>query len=131
MKEDKDNKLTDIDSIETKEWLEAFNAVIKIGGKDRAKFILNKLVDMAHKSDMELPSGINTAYVNTINVAKEVHSEQEVDLKIEKRILSINRWNSLVMILLANKESSELGGHIASYASSAVLYEVCFNHFYR
>ena len=121
----------DLDKVETNEWLEAFNEVIKIGGKDRAKFILNKLIDIAHKSDMSLPSGINTAYVNTIFVDKEVHDLEEIDLVLEERIQSINRWNALVMILLANKDSSELGGHIASYASSAVLYEVGFNHFYR
>ncbi|SFV58152.1 Pyruvate dehydrogenase E1 component [hydrothermal vent metagenome] len=119
----------DIDALETQEWLDAFKSVIKVEGKDRAKFILNKLMDSADKLGMDLPSGVNTAYVNSIPLNKQI--EKDGDDKLERKILSIIRWNAMVMVVKANKISSELGGHIASFASSAQLYDVGFNHFYR
>ena len=119
----------DTDPVETKEWLEAFTYIARIEGKDRAKFILNKLVDIADREGMELPSGIYTPYVNSIPVHKNLPTA--INLDIEHKIKSIIRWNAMVMVLKANLVSSELGGHIASFASSATLYEVGFNHFYR
>ena len=119
----------DIDPQETIEWLEAFRSVARFGGEDRAKYILQKLMDMAHEDGMDLPQGVNTAYLNSIPVEKE--SELVVMHKIEHRIKSIIRWNAMIMVVKANQVSSELGGHIASFASSATLYEVGFNHFYR
>ena len=119
----------DIDPQETIEWLEAFRSVARFGGEDRAKYILQKLMDMAHEDGMDLPQGVNTAYLNSIPVEKE--SELVVMHEIEHRIKSIIRWNAMIMVVKANQVSSELGGHIASFASSATLYEVGFNHFYR
>ena len=119
----------DIDPQETIEWLEAFRSVARFEGQDRAKYILQKLMDMAHEDGMDLPEGVNTAYLNSIPVEKD--SELVVKHEIEHRIKSIIRWNAMIMVVKANKGSSELGGHIASFASSATLYEVGFNHFYR
>ena len=119
----------DIDPQETIEWLEAFRSVARFGGEDRAKYILQKLMDMAHEDGMDLPQGVNTAYLNSIPVEKE--SELIVKHDVEHRIKSIIRWNAMIMVVKANQVSSELGGHIASFASSATLYEVGFNHFYR
>ena len=119
----------DIDPQETIEWLEAFRSVARFEGQDRAKYILQKLMDMAHEDGMDLPDGVNTAYLNSIPVEKE--SELVVKHEIEHRIKSIIRWNAMIMVVKANQVSSELGGHIASFASSATLYEVGFNHFYR
>jgi pyruvate dehydrogenase E1 component len=103
--------------------------VARFGGEDRAKYILQKLMDMAHEDGMDLPQGVNTAYLNSIPVEKE--SELIVKHDVEHRIKSIIRWNAMIMVVKANQVSSELGGHIASFASSATLYEVGFNHFYR
>ena len=119
----------DIDPAETLEWLEAFRSVARFEGEDRAKFILNQLTDMAHHEGMELPTGVNTAYLNSIAKDKEIATNIEVD--IEARISAMVRWNAMVMVVKANQLPYELGGHIASFASSATLYEVGFNHFYR
>ena len=119
----------DIDPIETQEWLEAFRSVARIEGEDRAKFLLNQLTDMAHQEGMDLPSGVNTAYLNSIPKDKEVATD--INEAIEERISAIIRWNAMVMVVKANQLPYELGGHIASFASSATLYEVGFNHFYR
>lgn len=119
----------DIDPIETQEWLDAFKSVARIGGEDRAKFILNQLVDMAHQEGMELPTGINTAYLNSISADNEV--PVSLNTEVERKIKTIIRWNAMVMVVKANQLPYDLGGHIASYASSATLYEVAFNHFYR
>jgi pyruvate dehydrogenase E1 component len=110
----------DIDPQETTEWLEAFRSVSRFEGEDRAKYILQKLIDMAHEDGMDLPEGVNTAYLNTIPVEQE--SELVVKHEIEHRIKSIIRWNAMIMVVKANQVSSELGGHIASFASCATLY---------
>lgn len=119
----------DVDPAETLEWLEAFRSVARFEGQDRAKFILNQLTDMAHHDGMELPTGVNTAYLNSIAKDKEIATDIEVD--VEARISAMVRWNAMVMVVKANQLPYELGGHIASFASSATLYEVGFNHFYR
>jgi pyruvate dehydrogenase E1 component len=119
----------DIDPAETLEWLEAFRSVARFEGQDRAKFILNQLTDMAHHDGMELPTGVNTAYLNSIAKDKEIATDIKVD--VEARISAMVRWNAMVMVVKANQLPYELGGHIASFASSATLYEVGFNHFYR
>ncbi|QKQ23943.1 pyruvate dehydrogenase (acetyl-transferring), homodimeric type [Candidatus Ruthia endofausta] len=119
----------DIDPLETQEWLEAFKSVARIEGDDRAKFLLNQLMDMAHHEGMDLPTGVNTSYLNSIAKEKEVATDINVD--IEERISAIIRWNAMVMVVRANQLPYDLGGHIASFASSATLYEVGFNHFYR
>ena len=119
----------DIDPLETQEWLEAFKSVAKVEGDDRAKFLLNQLMDMAHHEGMDLPTGVNTAYLNSIPKDKEVNTD--INAEIEERISAIVRWNAMVMVVKANQLPYDLGGHIASFASSATLYEVAFNHFYR
>ena len=119
----------DVDPAETLEWLEAFRSVARFEGQDRAKFILNQLTDMAHHDGMELPTGVNTAYLNSIAKDKEIATDIKVD--VEARISAMVRWNAMVMVVKANQLPYELGGHIASFASSATLYEVGFNHFYR
>ena len=96
----------DIDPQETIEWLEAFRSVARFGGEDRAKYILQKLMDMAHEDGMNLPQGVNTAYLNSIPVDKE--SKLIVKHQIEHRIKSIIRWNAMIMVVKANLVSSEL-----------------------
>jgi pyruvate dehydrogenase E1 component len=123
------NKTVDIDPIETKEWLDAFKSVASIEGEDRAEFLLERLIEIAHKEEMTLPAGVHTPYLNTISKDKEIATDINQD--IEDRVLAIIRWNAMVMVVRANHKASELGGHIASFASSATLYEVGFNHFYR
>lgn len=119
----------DIDPLETQEWLEAFKSVARVAGEDRAKFLLNQLMDMADKEGMDLPTGVNTAYLNSIAKDKEIITDINAD--IEAKISAIVRWNAMIMVVKANQLPYDLGGHIASFASSATLYEVGFNHFYR
>jgi len=122
-------KLQDLDPTETQEWLESIDSVLKTHGADRAHFLLERLIDHTRRSGAYLPFRPNTAYVNTIPVAQE--KEYPGDRALERRIEAYLRWNSVAMVLKANKISSEFGGHLASYASSATLYEVGFNHFWR
>lgn len=121
--------LHDIDPLETQEWLDALSAVIENEGVDRAHFLLEQLIDNARRSGSNLPFTNNTAYLNTI----PTHLEERTpgDPAVEHRIRSLIRWNAMAMVVRANKESSELGGHIASFASAATLYDVGFNHFFH
>jgi len=118
-----------MDPIETSEWLESIDSVMKIHGPERAHYIINRMVDHARRSGSYLPSAYNTAYLNTIPVGMQPNYPG--DRSIEKRIEAFIRWNAMAMVVQANKESSEIGGHISTYASSATLYEVGFNHFWR
>ncbi len=120
---------TDIDSQETQEWLDALDSVLDADGPERAHFLLEKLIDKARRSGAYLPYRANTAYVNTIPVPMEERSPG--DQAIERRIRSLIRWNATAMVVQANRTSSELGGHIASFASAATLFDVGFNHFFR
>ena len=119
----------DIDALETQEWLEALDAVIKHEGIERAHFLLEQMIDQARRSGANLPYSANTAYVNTI----PTHLEAPIpgDQATESRIRSYIRWNAAAMVVRANRKNSELGGHIASFASAATLYDVGFNHFWR
>jgi pyruvate dehydrogenase E1 component len=119
----------DIDPIETQEWLESIDSVMRARGPERAHFLLEKLVDFTRRSGAYLPFKPNTAYLNTISRAQE--PEYPGDRSLERRIEAYIRWNALAMVVHANRLSSEYGGHIASYASAATLYEVGFNHFWR
>ena len=119
----------DIDPQETREWLEALESILEREGVDRAHFILEQLIAKARKSGAYLPYSATTAYLNTIPPAKEERSPG--DPGIEWRIRSLVRWNAMAMVVQANRKSSELGGHIASFGSSATLYDVGFNHFFR
>ena len=119
----------DADPAETREWLEAFDALVEAEGRERATFLLRKLLDHARARRVPLPPVLNTPYKNSIALA---HQPQfPGNLELESRISAIVRWNALAMVVRANRASPELGGHIASYASAADLFEVGFNHFFR
>ncbi|NNE38371.1 MAG: pyruvate dehydrogenase (acetyl-transferring), homodimeric type, partial [Gammaproteobacteria bacterium] len=119
----------DIDESETREWLEALDAVISNDGTDRAHFLLEQLIAKARKSGAYLPYSANTAYLNTIPPSREL--THDGDKEMEHRIRSLIRWNAMAMVVKANRISTELGGHIASFASSATLYDVGLQHFFR
>jgi pyruvate dehydrogenase E1 component len=120
---------TDPDPQETQEWLDALDAVLRREGIERAHYLVDRLIRRARRRGAYLPYSANTAYVNTIPEAREKRSPG--DQELEYRIRSIIRWNAMAMVVNANRESSELGGHIASFASAATLYDVGFNHFFR
>jgi pyruvate dehydrogenase E1 component len=120
---------TDVDSVETREWVDALEAVLEREGPERAHFLLETLIDKARRSGAYLPYRADTAYTNTIPPNLEERSPG--DLELEWRIRSYIRWNAMVLVLQANRDNSGLGGHIASFASSATLYDVGFNHFFR
>jgi pyruvate dehydrogenase E1 component len=119
----------DVDPQETQEWLESLDSVLEREGVERAHFLLERLIDKARRSGAYLPYSANTAYVNTIPVTAEQRSPGNHE--IEHRIRSMIRWNAMAMVVNANRHSSELGGHIASFASAATLYDVGFNHFFH
>ena len=119
----------DADPEETHEWLESIDSVLRVHGTERAHYLLECMIDHARRSGAYLPYSPNTAYLNTIPV--ELEPDYPGDRAIERRIEAYIRWNAMAMVVHANRKSSEYGGHIASYASSATLYEVGFNHFWR
>ena len=119
----------DIDPLETKEWLDSLSSVIEREGPDRAHYLIESLIDKSRRSGIHIPYRGDTAYVNTIPVTQELHTPGNAEL--DARLRSIIRWNALATVVRANRESSELGGHIASFASSATLYDVGFNYFWR
>lgn len=119
----------DIDAIETQEWVDALESVIENEGVERAHFLLEHMIDKARRSGANLPYSANTAYVNTIPPHLEVPLAG--DQEIEDRIRTYIRWNAMAMVVKANRYSSELGGHIATFASAATLYDVGYNHFWR
>jgi pyruvate dehydrogenase E1 component len=120
---------SDADPIETREWLDAFDALVQTEGRERATFLLRKLLDHARARRVPLPPVLNTPYKNSIALADQ--PQFPGNLELEQRISSIVRWNALAMVVRANRAHAELGGHIASYASAADLFEVGFNHFFR
>src|SRR5436190_2168824 len=122
-------KLEDLDPVETREWLESIDSVLKTHGAERAHYLLERLIDYTRRSGAYLPFKPNTAYVNSIPTGRE--PEYPGNRALERRIEAYIRWNALAMVLQANRVSSEYGGHLSSYASSATLYEVGFNHFWR
>ncbi|WP_102797225.1 pyruvate dehydrogenase (acetyl-transferring), homodimeric type [Bowmanella denitrificans] len=119
----------DVDPQETQEWLEALEAVLENEGTERAHFLLESLIEKARRSGAYLPYTATTAYVNTIPAGQE--PTMPGDQTMEARIRSAIRWNALMMVVRASKKDLELGGHISSFASSAMLYDVGFNHFFR
>ena len=122
------DRIPDIDPQETREWLEALAGVLEAEGPDRAHFLIEQLIDKARRSGAWLPFSANTAYINTIPVDQQVRIPG--DQNIEHKIRSYTRWNALAMVVRANKHTN-VGGHIASYASAATLYDVGFNHFWH
>ncbi len=118
----------DIDPAETKEWIEALQSVLEQDGSERAHFLIEQLVAVTRHSGFDIPFSANTAYLNTIPVARQ--AQFPGDATIEQKIRSYVRWNAMMMVLRANKHTN-VGGHIASFASAATLYDVGYNHFWH
>src|SRR5881394_3270067 len=118
----------DVDPQETQEWLDAIDGVLEHEGPDRAHFLIEQVIDKSRRSGAHMPFSANTAYINTIPVDKQVRIPG--DQSIEHKIRSYVRWNAMAMVLRANKHTN-VGGHIASFASAATLYDVGFNHFWH
>ncbi|MGH7108232.1 MAG: hypothetical protein ACREFT_17190, partial [Acetobacteraceae bacterium] len=123
------NLISDIDPVETGEWREALDSVLAFEGADRARFLLGKLMEDAQTKGVAVPYSANTPYLNTI--APENETRHPGDRAIEHRIRSLIRWNAVALVIRANQESTELGGHIASFQSAATLYDVGFMHFWH
>ncbi|MCE9525803.1 MAG: pyruvate dehydrogenase (acetyl-transferring), homodimeric type [Planctomycetales bacterium] len=119
----------DVDPAETQEWLESLEYVLKTKGPERAKYLLSVLESEATEKGVELLQPLNTPYINTI--PRSAQERYPGNREIERRIKSIVRWNAMAMVHRANKKDDGLGGHISTFASSATLYEVAFNHFFR
>ena len=123
------NANLDPDGIETAEWIDSLRAVLAHQGPDRVSFLLERLADEAKRTGVPVLAASNTPYVNTIAVEREIAADW--DRAIEHRIRSVIRWNAVAIILRANKTSSELGGHIASFQSAATLYDMGYGHFWH
>jgi pyruvate dehydrogenase E1 component len=119
----------DIDALETKEWLEALESVVRTEGVERAQFLLEQVLEQARLEGVDMPTGVTTNYINTIPPQQEPAYPGDVNL--ERRIRSVIRWNAIMIVLRGSKKDLELGGHMASFQSSAAFYETCFNHFFR
>ena len=120
---------SDADPQETREWLEALQAVIAQEGPERAHFLLEQLIALGHQTGINMPYSANTEYINTIPADQQPVTPG--DYEMEQRIRDYARWNAMVMVLRANRDDSGLGGHIASYASAATLYDIGYNHFWH
>ena len=123
------HQLPDADPTETAEWLDSLDAVVETHGKNRARYLLSRLLERAHEAQVSFPATVSTPYVNSI--AREHEPWFPGDEHIERRIRAYIRWNAAVMVVRANSNAEGIGGHLSSYASSASLYEVGFNHFFR
>src|ERR1051326_6540405 len=123
------HQLPDSDEQETNEWLEAFEQVVLTEGVERARFLMRKLMKKARLMQVGLPPLVQTPYINTISPEQEPPFPG--DEKIELRIRRMIRWNAVAMVLRANLRAPGIGGHLATYASAATLYEVGFNHLFR
>jgi pyruvate dehydrogenase E1 component len=124
-----DTQSTDIDPQETREWLDSLEAVVGDSGPERGLFLLQQLEEQARNLGIIGNVQPYSAYRNTIPIEKQ--GAYPGDLAVEERITSIIRWNALAMVVRANQAYGELGGHIASYASAAEIFEVGFNHFFH
>ncbi|GAB2489455.1 pyruvate dehydrogenase (acetyl-transferring), homodimeric type [Arenimonas alkanexedens] len=119
----------DLDPTETREWMESLKAVMDVDGPERAHHLLERMVELTRRTGGQLPFNPTTQYINTIPAHLEAKSDG--DAALEWRIRSIIRWNAMAMVVKANRKPGDLGGHIASFASGATLYDVGFNHFWR
>ncbi len=119
----------DLDPTETREWMESLKAVLDADGPERAHHLLERMVELTRRAGGQLPFNPTTQYINTIPAHLEAKSDGDANL--EWRIRSIIRWNAMAMVVRANRKPGDLGGHIASFASGATLYDVGFNHFWR
>ena len=120
---------SDVDPIESNEWVEAINSVLETSGVERAQYLLQRLSARVTKTGAQLPYAITTPYRNTIPTSQEVRMPG--DLFMERSIRSLIRWNAMAMVMRANLKDGSLGGHISSFQSSATLYDVGFNYFFR
>ncbi|HEY1459413.1 MAG TPA: pyruvate dehydrogenase (acetyl-transferring), homodimeric type [Casimicrobiaceae bacterium] len=118
----------DVDPQETREWIEAIDGVLEHEGPERAHFLIEQIIDVSRRRGAHVPFSANTAYINTIPVDKQ--PKMPGDQTIEEKIRNYARWNAMAMVVRANKDTN-VGGHIASYASAATLYDVGFNHFWH
>ncbi|MGE3833382.1 MAG: pyruvate dehydrogenase (acetyl-transferring), homodimeric type [Acidimicrobiia bacterium] len=123
------HSLPDVDPTETREWLDSLDAVVDAHGRTRARYLISALLERARELQVGIPATISTPYVNTIPVDHQAWFPG--DAHLERRIRAFIRWNAAVMVVRANKHSDGIGGHLATFASSASLYEVGFNHFFR
>jgi len=121
--------LSDLESIETKEWLDSLDYVLQTSGPARAGQLLLQLSEHARRRGIRLPFSANTPYLNTIPADQEAPFPGSQE--IERRIKSLVRWNAIAMVVRANRVEPGIGGHISTFASAATLYEVGFNHFFR
>jgi pyruvate dehydrogenase E1 component len=122
-------RLVDTDPDETEEWLEAIDSVVATDGRTRARYLMARLVERARENHVGVPGSVSTPYVNTIPSVAEAPFPGDADL--EQRIRRFIRWNAAVMVIRANRAADGIGGHLSTFASSATLYEVGFNHFFR
>ncbi|AQZ94807.1 pyruvate dehydrogenase (acetyl-transferring), homodimeric type [Halopseudomonas phragmitis] len=122
-------KHNDIDPLETQEWLDSLESVLAKEGEDRAHYLLTRMGELASRSGTQLPYAITTPYRNTIPVTHE--ARMPGDLFMERRIRSMVRWNALAMVMRTNQQDPDLGGHISTFASSATLYDIGFNYFFK
>ncbi len=123
------SQLPDSDPSETVEWLDSLDAVVNSAGKTRARYLVSRLTERARELQIGTPAEVSTPYINTIPVEEQPWFPGNED--IEKRIRQYLRWNAAISVTYANKEADGIGGHLSSYASSAMLLEVGFNHFFR
>ncbi|MBV7316472.1 pyruvate dehydrogenase (acetyl-transferring), homodimeric type [Shewanella sp. NIFS-20-20] len=124
-----EHMLQDLDPLETNEWLSALESVVREEGIERAQYLLERVLDKARLDGVDMATGVTTNYINTIPASQE--PAYPGDTTLERRIRSIIRWNAIMIVLRASKKDLDLGGHMASFQSSAAFYEVCFNHFFR
>lgn len=127
--QEKEQDSSQVETIETKEWLESLDYVLQTGGPERVSKLLSELMIHAQQKGVQLPFSANTPYINTIPVEKQPPFPGSRE--IERRIKSLIRWNAMAMVVRANKHDAGIGGHISTYASAATLYEIGFNHFFR
>ncbi len=123
------HQLPDLDPEETEEWLAAFDDVVRVHGRNRARYLLMRVLERARRSQVDFPVTVSTPYVNSI--PSDAEPDFPGDEYLERRIRAFIRWNAAVMVVRSNIRSEAVGGHLATYASSAALYEVGFNHFFR
>ncbi len=123
------HQLRDMDPTETQEWLDALDEIVEIDGDTRARYLMARLLEHAREHNIGVPGSVSTPYINTIPPKAE--PTYPGDEYLEKRIRRFIRWNAAAMVIRANKKADGIGGHLSSFASSALLYEVGFNHFFR
>ena len=123
------HQLPDVDPGETQEWLDSLDSVVNVHGPSRARYLLARLLERAQRTNVDFPDAVSTPYVNTIT--SEDQPWFPGDEHLERRIRAFIRWNAAVMVSRANHEAEGIGGHLSTFASSASLYEIGFNHFFH